>query len=106
MPVYLKSSYRDDPALSPIATLYTIHNLAYQGVFGPEVLNRVGLDRSLFTMDGLEFYGQVNFMKGGLVFADLLSTVSAAYAGRFRPRSTASGSRECWRSGAPTCSAW
>jgi starch synthase len=80
MPVYLKSSYRDDPTLSPIATLYTIHNLAYQGAFGPEMLNRAGLDRSLFTIDGLEFYGQVNFMKGGLLFADLLSTVSAAYS--------------------------
>jgi starch synthase len=80
IPVYLKSSYKSDPELSPIATLYTIHNLAYQGAFGPETLTKVGLDRSLFTMDGLEFFGQVNFMKGGLIYADLLSTVSQAYS--------------------------
>src|SRR5574340_428523 len=80
LPVYLKSSLRNDAALAPIATLYTIHNLAYQGVFGADTLKRVGVDRSLFTIDGLEFYGQANFMKGGLVFADLLSTVSETYS--------------------------
>ncbi|NIR01887.1 MAG: glycogen synthase, partial [Gemmatimonadales bacterium] len=53
---------------------------AYQGLFDPSVLGRTGLDRSLFTMDGLEFYGQVNFLKGGLLFADLLNTVSKKYA--------------------------
>ena len=80
IPVYLKTAYKNDPALSRIATLYTIHNLAYQGVFPPDALARAGLDRSLFNMAGLEFYGQVNFMKGGLIFADLLSTVSEAYS--------------------------
>ena len=80
IPVYLKSAYRSDPRLAGVATLYTIHNLAYQGVFGPETLPAIGIDRSLFTVNGVEFYGQVNFMKGGLIFADLLSTVSAAYS--------------------------
>ena len=80
IPVYLRTTYKNDPVLSRIATLYTIHNLAYQGVFGPDALDKVGLDRSLFTMDRLEFYGQANFMKGGLVFADMLSTVSEAYS--------------------------
>jgi starch synthase len=80
LPVYLKTKYRSDRTLAPIATLYTVHNLGYQGVFDPEALARVGLDRSLFTMNGLEFYGQVSLMKGGLIFADLLSTVSQTYS--------------------------
>jgi starch synthase len=80
LPVYLKTRYRNEAALAPIATLYTIHNLAYQGIFSPEALGKIGLDRSVFTMDGLEFYGQVNLMKGGILFADLLSTVSETYS--------------------------
>ncbi len=80
IPVYLKTRYSEDPDLNSIATLQTIHNLAYQGVFDPPVLDAVGLDRSLLTMDALEFYGQVNFLKGGLVFADLLNTVSKTYS--------------------------
>lgn len=80
LPVYLKTAYRDDPALSGMGTLHTIHNLAYPGAFDPSVMGRIGLDRALFTMEGLEFYGQVNFLKGGLVYADLLNTVSKKYA--------------------------
>ncbi|MDH4178984.1 MAG: glycogen synthase GlgA [Armatimonadota bacterium] len=80
LPVYLKTVYGGDPALSRIGTVHTIHNLAYQGIFDPSVLNAVGLDRSYLTTDRLEFYGQVNFLKGGLVFADLLNTVSKKYA--------------------------
>jgi len=80
LPVYLKTVYMGDPTLSRIGTLHTIHNLAYHGIFDPSVLQAIGLDRVLFTTNGLEFYGQVNFLKGGLVFADLLNTVSKKYA--------------------------
>jgi starch synthase len=80
IPVYLKTTYAEDPDLAPIATLFTVHNLAYQGVFETSVLDRIGLDRSLLSMDRLEFYGQANFMKGGLVLADVLNTVSKTYA--------------------------
>jgi len=80
VPVFLKTIYAGDPALSGIGTLHTIHNLAYQGIFPPLALDAVGLDRSFLTMDRLEFYGQANFLKGGLVFADLLNTVSEKYA--------------------------
>jgi starch synthase len=86
VPLYLRRAGRDDSALAPIATLFTIHNLAYQGVFGPEVLPRIGIDPSLFTMEGVEFYGQVNLMKAGLVFADLLSTVSETYSREIQTR--------------------
>jgi starch synthase len=61
-------------------TVLTIHNLAYQGLFPPWVLEACGLPRALFTMDLLEFYDQVSFLKGGLVSADALTTVSPTYA--------------------------
>lgn len=80
LPVYLRKTYAKDPRMASVATLFTIHNLAYQGVFGADVLYRIGLDESLFTLNGLEFYGQVNLMKGGLEFADLLNTVSETYS--------------------------
>ncbi len=80
IPVFLKTRHAQDAALAKIGTLFTIHNLAYQGVFERLALNSVGLDQSLFNVNGLEFYGHVNFLKGGLVFSDILSTVSKKYA--------------------------
>jgi starch synthase len=62
------------------ATVFTIHNLAYQGLFPAEQFQRLGLPESLWGMDGLEFYGQLSFIKGGLKYADMLSTVSPTYA--------------------------
>ena len=62
------------------ATVFTIHNLAYQGLFGPDVLGPLGLPDKLFTLDGLEFHGNVSFMKAGLQFSDWLTTVSPTYA--------------------------
>ncbi len=61
-------------------TLFTIHNLAYQGTFEWNVLEKLGLDERYFSMDGLEFYGQVNFMKAGIAYADKITTVSPTYA--------------------------
>ncbi len=80
VPVYLETLYAGDPALSSIATLFTIHNVAYQGTFWHFDMPMTGLGWDLFTPAGLEFYGKLNFMKGGLVFADLLNTVSRTYA--------------------------
>ncbi|MGC8575883.1 MAG: glycogen synthase GlgA [Caldisericum sp.] len=64
----------------PYKTLYTIHNLAYQGNFDKEVLRSLEIDDKYFSIDGLEFYGKVSFMKAGIVFADKISTVSPTYA--------------------------
>jgi len=61
-------------------TLLTIHNIAYQGLFSPEILPDIGLPESVFTQDGLEFYGNVNYLKGGIVWADEVNTVSPTYA--------------------------
>jgi starch synthase len=80
VPVLLSTAYAGDPVLQDVGTMFTIHNLGYQGLFAPHVLDDVGLSWDLFTMDRLEFYGSVNFLKGGLVYSDFLSTVSKKYA--------------------------
>lgn len=77
----LKELYQlRDPFYQGIKTLFTIHNLEYQGHFGREILDLLGLPQSLFTPDGAEFYGMFNFLKAGLVYADKISTVSRTYA--------------------------
>jgi len=66
--------------LDLFATVLTIHNLAYQGTFPPDVLPVLGLPWDLFNLEQMEFYGKVNFLKGGLCFADRITTVSPRYA--------------------------
>ena len=74
VPVFL----RDHPRRPP--TLFTIHNLAYQGLFPAGARHDLGLPEDLWHMHALEFHGQVSFMKAGLVFSDLITTVSPTYA--------------------------
>jgi starch synthase len=80
IPVYLRKIYSGEPALNRLATVFTIHNLAFQGVFPKETITRTGLGWEMFTPEHLEFYGKVNFLKGGIVYADKLATVSPTYA--------------------------
>src|SRR2546426_12711269 len=77
---YLKTLYRDDPAWEKTRVLFTIHNMGYQGRFPVMDYPATGLPWSEYTPERLEFYGQVNVLKGGLVYADLLNTVSPTYA--------------------------
>ncbi|MBI2468775.1 MAG: glycogen synthase GlgA [Candidatus Rokubacteria bacterium] len=84
VPVYLETLYRDAPVGRDVATVFTIHNLAYQGLFWHYDLPMTGLGWDLFTPAGIEFYGKLSFLKGGLVFADLLTTVSPTYAGEIQ----------------------
>jgi starch synthase len=91
VPIYLHTLYRDHPTLSKMATLFTIHNLAYQGVFWHYDMPMTGLGWDLFTPAGLEFYGKLNFLKGGLVFSDLLTTVSRTYAREIRTAAFGNG---------------
>ncbi|HWQ21928.1 MAG TPA: glycogen synthase GlgA [Clostridia bacterium] len=76
LPVYLRVLYPERHE----KTLLTIHNIAYQGLFSAEILPDIGLPSSVFTVDGLEFYGNVNYLKGGIVWADEVNTVSPTYA--------------------------
>jgi len=69
-----------DPFWQATRTILTVHNLAYQGLFPGESFGLTGLPPQAFSIDGLEFYGQVNCLKAGLVYADLLTTVSPTYA--------------------------
>jgi starch synthase len=62
------------------ATVFTVHNLAYQGLFPADTLRQLGLPLELWSIDGLEFHGQLSFIKGGLAFADRITTVSPTYA--------------------------
>jgi len=80
IPVYLKTLYRDHKKLAKIKTVLTIHNLGYQGVFWHLDMPLVGLGWEYFTFDKLEFYGKINFLKSGIVYANAITTVSKKYA--------------------------
>ncbi|HYL86180.1 MAG TPA: glycogen synthase GlgA [Candidatus Angelobacter sp.] len=80
VPVLLRTSYSDDPLVKDIPVVFAIHNMGYQGIFGKDVVERVGLPSAVFHPGGLEFFGNVNFLKAGLVYSDYLTTVSRKYA--------------------------
>ncbi len=80
IPVYLRTTYLSDPALASAATVLTIHNAAYQGKFPPKTTEQLLFPWDLFTMDKVEQFDRFNFLKGGVVFSDLLTTVSRKYA--------------------------
>lgn len=80
LPVYLKAFYPDDPTLYRVPTVFTVHNLAYQGRFRAETLGTLGLPDSLASEDALEWGGDISYMKGGLLFSEVVTTVSPTYA--------------------------
>jgi starch synthase len=79
-PWLLRHEHRDDPALAGARTVFTIHNLAYQGVFPKGVVPALGLPWEVFRYDAMEFHDGLNLLKAGLVYADALTTVSPTYA--------------------------
>jgi len=80
VPVLLRSVYAEDPAFRDGGCVFTIHNMGYQGLFPPEILPLLMLPWDLFTITRMEFYGNVNFLKGALVFSDFVTTVSRKYS--------------------------
>jgi starch synthase len=80
VPVMLRTLYAEDPAFRDVATVFTIHNMGYQGLFPPDTLPLVMLPWELLTMSKMEFFGQVNFLKGALVHSDFITTVSKKYS--------------------------
>jgi starch synthase len=80
VPVLLSTQYAEDPAFRDVATVFTIHNMGYQGLFAPDTLPLLMLPWDLFTIAKMEFFGQVNFLKGALVYSDFVTTVSKRYS--------------------------
>src|ERR1700757_1547112 len=80
VPVMLRTLYSEDPAFRDVATVFTIHNMGYQGLFPPDTLPLLMLPWDLFTISKIEFFGQVNFLKGALVLSDFVTTVSKKYS--------------------------
>jgi starch synthase len=87
LPVY----QRLDPRANRRPVVLTVHNLAYQGLFPRALLARIGLPDSWFRLDGVEFYGKINYLKGGLITAERLTTVSPTYAREIRSESLGAG---------------
>lgn len=77
---YLRHVFRGDPTFFGTKLITTIHNLGYQGIFTAAQLEEVGLGRELFSPAAMEFYGDINLLKGGIVYADAITTVSPRYA--------------------------
>jgi starch synthase len=80
VPILLRTAYAQDPVAQSLPVVFTIHNMGYQGQFGRDALARADIPASAFTPEAIEFYGSVNFLKGGLIFSDYLTTVSRKYA--------------------------
>ncbi len=78
--VYLREHFHADPTFLGVKTLLTIHNLGYQGIFGPDVVPQIALDPRWMNPGQLEFFGNVNFLKAGIAWSDAVSTVSKGYA--------------------------
>ncbi len=80
IPVFLKEDYRGDWFFGKTATFFTIHNMGYQGSFDASVIDAAGLPRNAFHLGGFEFFGRVNYLKGGILCSDVVTTVSHKYS--------------------------
>jgi starch synthase len=80
IPAYLKSIYRNDPLFSRTGVVFTIHNIAYQGLFRKGKFLLTGLPTEMYNPEGIEFWERINFMKAGIVYADVINTVSRKYS--------------------------
>ncbi|MBU1869889.1 MAG: glycogen synthase, partial [Candidatus Omnitrophica bacterium] len=80
IPVYLKTIFSGDRFYKDTKTVLTVHNLGYQGIFDKEKFPKIGLDWNMFTIRGLEYFDRINLLKAGLLFADIINTVSPTYS--------------------------
>src|SRR5665213_1404727 len=80
VPVLLRTRYAEDNALREVPVVFTIHNMGYHGAFPRDTMKKIGLPEHLFSIDGLEFYGRVDYLKGALIYSDFLTTVSPKYS--------------------------
>ena len=79
VPLFLKTHYKDDPAFKKVKTIFTIHNLGYHGLFWALDMHLLNLAPEYFASQYLEFYGKISFLKAGIVFSDVITTVSKKY---------------------------
>lgn len=80
VPVYLKTLYREDPFFSTASSVFTIHNMGYQGLFPAGKLSACGVPPAEFHADGIEYWGKISLLKAGIVYADAVTTVSPRYS--------------------------
>ena len=80
VPVFLRRVYRDEPELQRLPSVLTVHNGGFQGVFPYRVLHEIGLPEEMWSPDFMEWYGRLNYLKGGLRYADMVTTVSPTHA--------------------------
>jgi len=80
----LAPAYLHFEGAKPTPSVFTVHNLAYQGIFPPEDLKKLGLPPESFSIEGMEYYGKLSFLKAGLYYANHLTTVSPTYAGEIQ----------------------
>lgn len=80
IPTYMNVIYGKDEFYRDISTVMTVHNIAYQGIFPEQTMEKIGLPWEIFTPEGVEFWGHLSYLKAGLVYADVISTVSETYA--------------------------
>ena len=86
LPCFLKTLYKGEPLFKKTKSIFSIHNIAYQGNFHKDAYHITGLGEDEFTMDGLEFYGEWSFLKAGLVYADVITAVSEEYVKEIQTR--------------------
>ena len=80
VPVVLRTEHAADRRWRRVPSVFTVHNLSYQGLFPADTMAPLGLDPALFTLEGVEFWNQVGFLKAGINFSDAITTVSQTYA--------------------------
>ena len=84
IPTYLKTVYKNDSFFASTKTVFTIHNIAYQGQFPHSHFHLAGLLQDIFHPEGIEFWGNINLLKAGIVFSDIVTTVSEKYSKEIR----------------------
>jgi len=84
LPLYLRQRPDFAGTLAGTASLLTVHNLAYQGIFPASAMAYIGIPQALFNRHGIEYFGKINLLKGGLLYADAISTVSPRYSAEIR----------------------
>ena len=98
VPVYLRTTHIKRPELQRLPCVLTVHNGGFQGVFGHDALGAIGLPESLWAIEWMEWFGRLNYLKGGLQFADVVTTVSPTHAVEIRTEVGGFGLQDTFRS--------